>query len=190
MKIVFLLCMLFFLTQAVNANTMEFGDEAYELQFAQCSENTCINEYIKPSENLFNYNDIITLHIFMGLTPEIYMSKLKDVIESNKNMFLITEYAPNCISYGIISASKESFFIEYNLFFVSAFPDNQAIKVCSFAHKYKFKGSSDFEEVLKQCQQEDAKFYDYLSKAAFPKIVTEYINKEPVKKKSKKVKQK
>lgn len=173
-----------------SAATMVFNDEVYELQYAECNKTSCMNEYVRPTENLENWTDLVTIHLFGSLTAKEYVNHMKTVITGTEGRELMSEIPDaNLITFFIMSPYPNDRYIEYNVLFAKDSTDNMAIGVCQFTHKYRFEDEKSFKQAINNCFDDNLKYIKVMSKTDFPSVQIKYYKKE-VPKSSKKSKNK
>lgn len=171
-KILYTAVIFLFTNLCVNAENLTFLKENYELQYAHKNAQNYINEYVRPSQNLKNWTNIITVHYFPETkSPEKYVNAMTSLILSGKsNMYMIKampEY--NLISFSIVSMKNDKGYIEYNV--LKAEPAKEGgIKVIQFAHKYKFNNKDEFVNAFEKAKRYNMKYINGLINLQSPLI--------------------
>lgn len=179
-KTIFATIIFLFTCLYVNAQNLTYLKEDYELQFVQKNENNYINEYVRPSQNLENWTNIITVHYFPKIkNPETYVNNMTSHVRANEPVMYMIMGMPNknLISFSIISLNDYKGYIEYNV--LRAEPEQKGgIKVLQFAHKYKFSNKDEFTKACERTFKYNMKYINGLLNLQIPEIEKKNFEKK------------
>jgi len=169
-----------FAGSAVFAQNLNYNQEEYELQYSTCKGTTCINEYVRPSQNFDNWTNMVTVHHFKKQKSEAdYLNAFVTRIQNNPKMYLIYTFEEkNLLSFGIISVKENgSGHIEYNVLRTEPAKEG-GIKAVQFAHKYKFKDEEGFKQAYERSKKYNMKYINCLLNTPMPEIETKDYEKQ------------
>lgn len=172
----FLLVLFVFISTCLNvfAENLIFLKEDYELQFSQKNSPNYINEYVRPSQNLENWSNMVTVHYFPKMKSEEYLNRFIAAINASPQMYAIKSFPQyKLISFGIVAAD----YIEYNVLRCEE-AKNGGINVIQFAHKYKFKDDKEsFQQAYERSLKYNMKYINGLLNTKMPEIKKDFYQK-------------
>lgn len=165
-----LICFLIIFLQTclfVYADNITFLKEDYELQFVHKYSPNYMNEYVRPSQNLENWTNLITVNYFPKQKNEFdYLNNFINTVSKSPNMYIIKIFPNmNLFSFGIITKD----YIEYNVL-RTEIAEEGGVKTLQFGHKYKFKDKEEFTQAYERSQKYNMKYVNGLLNTPMPKI--------------------
>ncbi|MCM1265806.1 MAG: hypothetical protein NC200_06365 [Candidatus Gastranaerophilales bacterium] len=161
---------------SVFAHSITFNKEVYELQYSRHNETSYINEYVRPTQNLDNWTNIITVHYFTNEKIDEYIKKFLYVIGKLDSAQVI-KYSPenNLFSFMVgRKLTKQKGYFEYNVLRVEKAKEG-GIMVLQLGHKYKFKDTETLQKAMENCVKYNTKYTNLILKTPMPKIVKETV---------------
>lgn len=169
-----LLIFVFFSIQCVLAESLVFNKETYELQYASPTSEGYINEYVRPTQSVNNWTNLVTVHYFpKQKSAEDYINNFLFLINQSETMYGIINFPDKkLISFGIIGTEKNGGYIEYNVLRCDE-GVLKGLKVIQFAHKYKFSDEESFKKAVERSKKYNMKYVNSLLNLSIPEIVKE-----------------